>query len=278
MIKRILFPCFFTFTLLFSLNAQTSEDSLIFKQYNAQINTKLPIDKTIIETGKFFLEKPYVANTLEVNDTEQLVVNLRELDCTTFVETALALARTAKSKDFSFAGFQQNLTQIRYRNGKLNQYPSRLHYFSDWISDNQEKGIIKDITQKIGGDSIQVNVGFMSKNPDKYKALTAHPEFIPIVANQEKAINQRTYFYIPKAKIASIAGKIKSGDIIAITTSYKGLDISHVGFALWQGKELHFLHASSQFKKVIVSEKTLSDYVNGVKSNTGVIVVRALLK
>ncbi|MFZ4455242.1 MAG: N-acetylmuramoyl-L-alanine amidase-like domain-containing protein [Bacteroidales bacterium] len=275
MIKRILFPCFFTFTLLFSSNAQTKEDSLIFKQYKAKINAKLPLDKVIAETGKFFLGKPYVANTLEVNDTEQLVVNLRELDCTTFVETTLALTRTAKSKDFAFSGFLQNLTQIRYRNGKLNQYPSRLHYFSDWISDNQEKGIIKDITQKIGGDSIQVNVGFMSKNPDKYKALTAHSEFIPTIVLQENAIRQRTYFFIPKTKIASISCKIKSGDIIAITTSFKGLDISHVGFALWQDKELHFLHASSQFKKVIVSEKILADYVNGVRSNTGIIVLRS---
>ncbi|MDD2798905.1 MAG: DUF1460 domain-containing protein [Bacteroidales bacterium] len=257
------------------LNAQTSEDSLIFKQYKAQINTKQSLEKVITETGKFFLGKPYVASTLEVNDTEQLVVNLRELDCTTFVETAFALARTAKSKDFSFAEFQQNLTQIRYRNGKLNQYPSRLHYFSDWIFDNQQKGIVINITQKIGGDSIRFNVGFMSKNPDKYKALAAHPEFIPAIVDQEKTVNKRTYFYIPKAKIASIACKIKSGDIIAITTSYNGLDISHVGFAIWQGKKLHFLHASSQFKKVIKSEKTLADYVNGVKSNSGIIVLRA---
>jgi hypothetical protein len=263
---------------MYNLIAQSADDSLIFKQYKAQINTKLPLDKVIVETGRFFLGKPYVANTLELNDSEKLVVNLRELDCTTFVETSLALAQTAKSRDFSFESFKKKLTNIRYREGKLNQYPSRLHYFSDWIFDNQQKGIIQDITRKIGGDSIRFNVGFMSKNPDKYKALSAHPEFIPIVADQEKAINQRTYYYIPKSRIASICYKVKSGDIIAITTSYKGLDISHVGFALWQVKELHFLHASSQFKKVIVSEKTLSDYVNGVKSNTGVIVVRPLLK
>ncbi len=272
--KRILLLFIFSLALSVSLVAQSAEDSLIFRQYKAQINSKLPLDKVIVETAKFFLGKSYVANTLEGNDTEKLVVNLQELDCTTFVETSLALAKTAKSKDFSLENFTQQLTKIRYRGGKLNQYPSRLHYFSDWIFDNQQKGIVKDITKSVGGDSIRFNIGFMSKNPDKYKALAAHSEFITIIADQEKVINQRTYFYIPKAKIASISCKIKSGDIIAITTSYKGLDISHVGFAIWQGKELHFLHASSQFKKVIISEKTLADYVTGVKSNTGIIVLR----
>lgn len=272
--KQILLSGIITLILSFSLNAQTAEDSLIFDQYKAQINTKQPLDRVIIETGKLFLGRPYVANTLEVNDSEQLVVNLRELDCTTFVETSLALAQTARSKDFSFRNFAKKLTNIRYREGKIDQYPSRLHYFSDWIFDDQQKGIVKDITRKIGGDTIRFHVGFMSTNPNKYKALTAHPEFTPTIADQEKAINLRTYYYIPKAKIASIACKIKSGDIIAITTSFKGLDISHVGFAIWQGKELHFLHASSQFKKVIISEKTLADYVNGVKSNTGIIVLR----
>ena len=130
------------------------------------------------------------------------------------------------------------------------------------------------MTAKIGGDSIRYNVGFMSKNPAKYKALAAHPEFIPTIVSQENSINSRIYHYIPKAKIASIACKIKSGDLIAITTSIKGLDISHVGFAYWKGKKLHFLHASSQFGKVIISEETLADYVNGVKSNSGIVVLR----
>lgn len=274
--NRIFLSCITALIFLSNINAQTVEDSLIFDQYKAKISTKLPLDKMIAETGKFLLGKPYVAATLEANEAEQLVVNLHELDCTTFVETSLALAQTARSKDFSFDNFTKKLTNIRYREGKIDQYPSRLHYFSDWIFDNQRKGIVKDITRKIGGDTIRFNVGFMSTNPDKYKALAAHPEFTPTIADQEKAINQRTYYYVPKAKIASIACKIKSGDIIAITTSFNGLDISHVGFAIWQGKKLHFLHASSQFKEVIISDKTLADYVNGVKSNTGIIVLRNL--
>ncbi|MDP4270326.1 MAG: DUF1460 domain-containing protein [Bacteroidota bacterium] len=258
-----------------SLFAQ-SDDKAVFEQYKLAINPKLDLDKLIVETGRFFLDRPYVASTLEINDQEQLVVNLRELDCTTFVETTFALALTAKSKEFTYDKFCRTLTKIRYRDGKIDQYPSRLHYFTDWIKDNTKKGLVKDVTKKISCDTIRFHDGFMSHNPDKYKALREHPEFIPTIAAQENDINQRIYNYIPKADVAAKANKIKTGDIIAITTNLKGLDISHVGFAVWVGKELHFMHASSTLKKVVISDKTLAEYLNGVKIHTGIIVLRPI--
>ena len=44
----------------------------------------------ILHNALTYLGKPYVAHTLEINDEEQLVVNLEEVDCTTFVEYVLA--------------------------------------------------------------------------------------------------------------------------------------------------------------------------------------------
>lgn len=266
----------FMVSALSSVSAQTLDDKAIFEQYKSTICPKQSLNQLIVQTGKFFLEEPYVGSTLEVNDSEQLVVNLRELDCTTFLESTFALALTAKSKDFSYKNFCQTLTKIRYRNSKIDQYPSRLHYFTDWILDNSKKELIKDVTKKICNDTIRFNVGFMSTHPDKYKALREHPEFVPTIAAQEASINQRIYNYIPKADVAAKANKIKSGDIIAITTSLKGLDISHVGFAVWVGKELHFMHASSTLKKVVISDKTLAEYLNGVKIHTGIIVLRPI--
>ena len=75
------------------------EDRIIFSKYVVYIQNKtnLPTDQIIIETAKFFLDVPYVANTLEI-EPEGLVVNLRELDCTTFLETVYALSMTAKSQ------------------------------------------------------------------------------------------------------------------------------------------------------------------------------------
>lgn len=274
--KTKLYSLLIIFLTATSAFAQSTDDKAIFEQYKSTINPKLPLDKLIAETGKFFLDRPYVASTLEVNNQEQLVVNLRELDCTTFLETTFALALTAKSKEFTYDNFCRTLTQIRYRDGKIDQYPSRLHYFSDWIKDNTGKGLVKDVMRKISCDTIRFNVGFMSHNPDKYKALRENTVFVPTIAAQENSINQRVYNYIPKANVATKANKIRTGDIIAITTNLKGLDISHVGFAVWVGKELHFMHASSTLKKVVISDKTLAEYLNGVKIHTGVIVLRPI--
>ncbi|WP_243350016.1 N-acetylmuramoyl-L-alanine amidase-like domain-containing protein [Parabacteroides sp. FAFU027] len=274
--KSKIFSLLILFSLVCTATYAQMDDKAVFEQYKSAVSPKLPLEKLIEETGRFFLDRPYVASTLEINDREQLVVNLRELDCTTFVETTFALALTAKSKDFTYDNFCRTLTQIRYRDGKIDQYPSRLHYFTDWIKDNTKKGLVKDVTKKISCDTIRFHDGFMSHNPDKYRALREHPEFIPTIAAQENDINQRIYNYIPKADVAAKANKIKTGDIIAITTNLKGLDISHVGFAVWVGKELHFMHASSTLKKVVVSDKTLAEYLSGVKIHTGIIVLRPI--
>jgi len=247
----------------------------IFEKCKRSVGRNLSLNETIVRVGKCFLDTPYVAYTLEGYSEEQLGINLKQLDCTTFLENSLAIAKTIKSKRSTFEQYKTILTRIRYRGGVINRYPSRLHYFSDWITDNSRKEIVVDVTPQISSDTIRFNVGFMSQNPDKYRALTAIPEFIPVIAAQEKSINERLYHYIPKNNIDSLATGIQSGDLIAITTKMKGLDISHVGIAIWQDGKLHLMHASSTLKKVVVSEKTLHDYMQGIQSNTGIIVLRA---
>ena len=222
-----------------------------------------PINEVITEIGKSFLETDYVANTLEKEGDEQLVINLTGLDCTTFLETSLTFARCIKKDKTSFEDYQNELTYIRYRDGKLDKYPSRLHYFSDWIYNNQQKGIVKDITKEIGGKEIKFNLNFMSENPKYYKQLKENPEFIPIISNQEKEINSRKYYYIPEDDIEKLEPKIQSGDLIALTTSDKGLDIGHVGIAVkMDDGRIHFLHAPLAGSKVQITETPLSDYAN----------------
>jgi hypothetical protein len=236
-----------------------------------------PINEIISEIGRSFLNTEYEAFTLEQEGKEQLVVHLTGLDCTTFLENTLTLSRCVKKQKTSFEDYQNELTFIRYRDGKLNGYPSRLHYFSDWIFNNSQKGIIKDVTKEIGGKPIKFNVYFMSKNPDKYKKLTESPEFIPLIAEQEKEINKRKYYYIPKEKVSAIEDKIQNGDLIAITTNLPGLDIGHVGIAVKESDgRIHFLHAPLSGSKVQISEKPLPEYLAAIKKHTGIIVLRVL--
>ena len=236
-----------------------------------------PINEIIIEIGKSFMKTEYVAHTLEKDGDEQLVINLTGLDCTTFLETSLTFARCIKKGKTSFEDYQNELTFIRYRDGKLNKYPSRLHYFSDWIYNNQQKGIVKDITEEIGGKEIKFNVDFMSENPKYYTQLKDNPEFIPVISKQEDEINSRQYYYIPENDIEKIESKIQSGDLIALTTSDKGLDIGHVGLAIkMENGRIHFLHAPLAGSKVQITETPLSDYAKKIKKHTGIIVLRVL--
>lgn len=236
-----------------------------------------PINEVVAEIGKSFLNTEYVAHTLEKEGDERLVINLTGLDCTTFLETSLTFARCIKKGKTSFQDYQNELTFIRYRDGKLDKYPSRLHYFSDWIYNNQQKGIVKDITEEIGGKPIKFKVNFMSENPKFYKQLQDNPAFIPIIKKQEEEINSRQYYYIPENDIEKVESKIQSGDIITLTTSDKGLDIGHVGIALkMDDGRIHFLHAPLVGSKVQITESPLSDYAKKIKKHTGIIVLRVL--
>jgi len=234
-----------------------------------------PINEIISEIGKSFLGTDYEAFAIEKEGEEQLVINLTGLDCTTFLENTLTLSRCVRANKTSFDDYQKELTFIRYRDGKLKGYPSRLHYFSDWIFNNCKKGIVKDVTEEVGGEPIKFNVYFMSKNPDKYKHLTDTPAFILTIAKQEKAINKRKYYFIPKEKVEQIESKIQDGDLIAITTNLKGLDIGHVGIAVKEANgRIHLLHAPLAGSKVQLSEKPLPEYLAAIKKHTGIIVLR----
>ncbi len=239
--------------------------------------SKKPINEIIVEIGKSFICTEYAAHTLEKDGDENLVINLSGLDCTTFLETSLTLARCIEKGTTKFQDYQNELTFLRYRDGKIDKYPSRLHYFSDWIFNNQQKNIVKDVTKEIGGELIKFNLNFMTENPEYYKQLEENPDFIPVIRKQEKDINSRNYYYIPKAKVESAENKIKTGDLIAITSSVKGLDINHVGIAVkMDDGKIHFLHAPLVGSKVQITPEPLHDYLKKIKKHTGIIVLRAL--
>ena len=258
-------------------SADMEQDQRIVSTFFSQVKAEEgePIGETIIKTALFFLETPYVGHTLEVGDEERLVINLRELDCTTFMESCVALSYALQMNTPTFDDYCKILERIRYRAGVLNGYVSRLHYTTDWIADNVAKGFVEDINQKIGGEPFNVQVSFMSSNPDSYKHLKGQPERTARIKQIEESINRRgTYHYIPKEKIPLLQEQIQSGDIIGFTTSTKGMDISHIAIAYWRGEQLTFIHASSTAKKVIVDNDSIFEYCNKIRSNTGIVVLR----
>jgi hypothetical protein len=236
-----------------------------------------PIGEVILEIAKSFIGENYEAHTLEKGKKETLVIHLTGFDCYTFIETSLALARLVKMNKSDFSDFEKEILNLRYRNGELTDYSSRLHYFSDWIFDMNKRGICKDVTKEIGGEPYDNQVNFMSEHPQYYERLKDNPEMIEKIRLTEKIISSRKYYYVPQEKIASVEDKIHSGDLLGITTGIDGLDISHTGMAIkMENGRIHLLHAPNVGKKVQISEIPLADYIAQHKTQTGIIVVRPL--
>jgi len=227
----------------------------------------------IVEIGCLFINKPYHSDTLEDYGKEKLIINVSTFDCTTFVETVLALARCAVSGKISQNEFRKNLKLIRYRQGKIRGYASRLHYFIDWLRDNEKKGLLIDISKNAGGKLQNKKINFMTTHKELYPALKNKAQ-LSKMSRIEKSISRKTFYVIGKNKLESQKEKIQNGDIVAFASNEEGLDIAHVGFAIRNGKSLRLLHASQKEGKVVISKKTLVDYLKSNKKFNGIIVAR----
>ena len=227
----------------------------------------------IVEIGRLFIKKPYKAGTLEAPGKEKLIVNLSAFDCTTFVETVLALTRCAVAGNISRHEFRKNLKSIRYCQGKINGYSSRLHYFTDWLRDNEKKQFLIDASKILGGKPQRKKINFMTAHHELYAALGKKTQLAKMFV-VEKNLSRKAIYIIEKVKVSAQKEKIKSGDIIAFATNQEGLDLAHVGFAFWQGQNLHLLHASGKEGCVVISKNTLAAYLKSNRKFTGIIVAR----
>ncbi|MEO6685900.1 MAG: N-acetylmuramoyl-L-alanine amidase-like domain-containing protein, partial [Dyadobacter sp.] len=219
-----------------------------------------------------FLGTPYVASTLEGNPTEKLVCKFDGLDCTTLVESSIGLA-IAKSENLNYEGYKTELTKIRYRDGVIDGYPSRLHYVLDWMYENEKRGRLEDITSKVGGVPYKKEINFMSTHANFYPALD-NTEVWEKIKEQENIINSREYSYIPKASLQKAEPMLRDGDIVAFTSSVEGLDCNHMGIITKIGNRAYLIHASLAGKKVMLSSLPLAEYVASVPKHTGMIVAR----
>ena len=255
--------------------ADTVVSNSVFQLASDLDLSSLPISDLLSEIGKSFIGTPYAAGTLDKNDEEKLTVSLTGLDCYTFLESSLVLARVVQSGVHSFSGFLAELENIRYRGGRIAGYISRLHYFSDWIFDMDKRGIGKDITRSIGGRPYIKNIDFMSTHTYAYRQLKDNPALVEKIIFIENEISSRSYFFVPQQEIQNAEKEINSGDIIGITTNVEGLDISHTGIALRADDgRIHLLHAPNVGYKIQITEKPLAEYIKGNKKQTGIMVLR----
>ncbi len=253
----------------------------------------------VARIGERFVGTPYEPRTLELPGPERLVINLEAFDCVTLVENVLVLARLAWSPparatdppgtgsaasrhtallddpDRFQAAYRDELTRIRYRGEALDGYDSRLHYFSEWITDNEGSGLVDAISRGLGSVADPSPIDFMSTHPDAYRQLS-DSVVLAAIASVEARISAVARYHVPQDSIGAVAHGVRDGDIIAATSTVAGLDIAHTGIALRRDGELHLLHAPLVGSHVQVSEESLAERILRIGSQDGIMVARPL--
>ncbi len=248
----------------------TAQDSLLFveKQKIATAQTGLP--QQALAIAQSFLGAPYTHGTLDKNAEEQLVVNLRQLDCWTFVENSVAIAQAGTG---DFEAYQQELQKLRYWGGTINGFGSRLHYFTGWIMQAEKYHYLRDITAELGGVRYQKKFHYISARPTKYPKVSDKAVLRAIQAAEDR-LNAHPWHFIPKSKVAAIESRIQEGDIILLCSAKADLDIAHEGFAVKKNGRIYLLHASSLQGRVMLSREPLPEYMAKQRGQSGIMVVR----
>ncbi len=235
---------------------------------------EMPIGRIVQNVGLHFVGNPYVAGLLDRTPVETLVTSFDGFDCVLLVETAVAAARGIRDEDYSFDGFLERIQSLRYRSGVLDGYCSRLHYFSEWIRDNEKRGTVRNLTESLGGELLEKKLDFMTSHRESYPRIAANDSLFSGIAKMEASLVGLPLYYIPQDEISSFYGLLQPGDIIATATSVGGLDVSHSGLVYQDGERVGFLHASTT-GGVMVSPD-LQQYVQNIDIQIGIVVARPL--
>lgn len=241
----------------------------------------LPMGDLMAELGLQLVGTAYVPGTLEVEGPERVVVNLRGLDCVTFVESVYAAAVLLKTGVESRiedraaveSEFERALRAVRYRGNVIDGYASRLHYFSEWIADGEKKLLMMDVTSELGGALDDEPIDFMSRHPDAYRQL-ADPEQLELIREHEARLSTLPRHVITESEIAEAAAGIRTGDIIAATSTVSGLDVAHTGLAVRVDGRLRLLHAPLVGEAVQLSEESLAERILRIEGQDGIMVAR----
>lgn len=259
-----------------TVDAPDPETAAVFRQIlddaREQGAASWPFGEIVQWAGEQLIGRPYVAGMLDAPPEETLVVDLTAFDCVLYVENTIALARSIALGQDDYASYAGHVRALRYRAGQMDGYCSRLHYFSDWIADNDRAGWVQNVTAAVGGEPFDKEITFMTANRDAYPKLVSAETYACIV-DMEAGLRDVELFYIPEGRIAEAYPLLRPGDVIATATSIGGLDVTHTGFVHQTAGHTGFMHASLASNRVKVSED-LAGYVQGIPNQVGVVVAR----
>lgn len=258
-----------------------SAEERAYRDLAGSLSREAAMPRLVAKVAERFIGKPYGEHLLDGETAEgpvaeELISRLDAFDCVTLVESSVAIARAVAQGAPGLEGFRSELERLRYREGKRDGYASRLHYFSEWIADNERRGLVKDLTPVLGGKRDARAINFMSAHRKAYRQLTDDATFEQVRA-AEAAWSRQTRYVLPKHQLAGVLPMLQSGDIVAIATDISGLDVVHTGLVYRKADgSVHLLHAPEPGTAVTVSSKPLVEYLQQFKVHVGVMIARPL--
>ncbi|MFR9650160.1 MAG: N-acetylmuramoyl-L-alanine amidase-like domain-containing protein [Rikenellaceae bacterium] len=272
----LLFFALFTLSLSAAEGGDNSQE--VYDRVYAQLsycgNCESSPANDLVLTAQELLATPYVAGLLE-GEREELIVDLTQTDCILFVESCLAAVADAQMEFPSYDNFKDNVRRLRYRNGRVDGYASRIHYTSEWIAQGERMGCFEEVTARLSGEKFNQEFSFMSENYTLYPKLKESPQLRAEIEKIEERLNSaQEYYMIPSQRVAQVLSQIEDGDIVAFVTSVKGLDISHIGIINRLGERVTFIHASSLAGEVVIHPTDLVDYINSSSKIRGIRLIR----
>ncbi|MEB3330489.1 MAG: N-acetylmuramoyl-L-alanine amidase-like domain-containing protein [Candidatus Sericytochromatia bacterium] len=256
-----------------------SADEARFAGFLADLPARATPGARAAAVGEALLGRPYVANPLMgavgAGRAEPLTARLDGFDCVTLVETCLAVAR-AQERARTWQAFTEELERLRYRDGQRAGYTSRLHYFSDWLRDNDRRATVRNLTADLGGVRDTRPLTFMTRHRSAYPALADEAVFTGLRL-AEAAASRQPRHVIPKAHIPAVLPLLQPGDVLAFATDIEGLDVAHVGLAHRTPEgAVHVLHAPAPGQPVQISRAPLVTYTARHARHVGLMVGRLL--
>ncbi|WP_432420732.1 DUF1460 domain-containing protein [Nocardia farcinica] len=199
---------------------------------------------------------PYGADMLigSATEPERLVIDLRRVDCFTYLDYVAALSRASDRESFARA-----LVETRYAGGQVD-FAHRKHFFTDWA--HVDRIAATDITGALSPHAVTVPVRLNAK-ADGGRWLPG----LPVV--------DRALTYIPSERVGpEVLAGLRTGDYLGAYADTPGLDVTHVGIVVRTADGgLYFRNASSLPGNDAVVDSPLADYVATVP---GIVVLRSL--
>jgi hypothetical protein len=152
----------------FAATSEADIDQLI------RANAGLSVAEKIDVFSEHFLGEPYIREALGEGEQGKYdrdpLYRFDGFDCTTYVETVVALAH---AQDIS--SFKDILVRIRYKDGAVS-FTSRNHFPEvDWVPNNEAAGFIREVTAEVAHDSQWATAqtvinkrGWFEKLPESY--------------------------------------------------------------------------------------------------------------